>query len=496
MLQLPPTLSSICDFTLECLDRIVLTAVPQGIEYPQAYINHLRFIGIDPIHHTDWAQGHRDSLVQYLTAMTSGAKLTIIKSHTIGRKDDYVKALLENNGYKEGLICVIGSMERCKTYYFAKTKKVRMLPIYFSSNKCMFYYVYFYHHDLGIVQLRLQSYAPFYCQIIINGHRILERMLIQQGIRHSRRDNAFETIDDPCKAQDLADSITSDYIETRIRPLIFKAFPTLKTIGLPLRITIRQVEFSMDIVTRTVSFTEMMPAIISRLSIFNPDDISRMLYYVPNAKNHASLKKYETEYGSCIRFSAAESSLKLYDKGPRILRTETTCNNIASMKGYRTIVHKDGTKEKKVGRLSKHISSLETFVSLARLSNRRFIERLGTIIATVYSMDRVDAVSERVVVNNRSIKGFSFYNTADRAVVIAVANPAYDIQGFSRRMLLTRLPLLSPYQASYALKRLHAHGLTKKIAHTHRYHLTKEGRSVLSAMQIINKELVLPTMAA
>lgn len=496
MLQLPQTLSRICDFTLECLDRIVLTAVPQGIEYPQAYINHLRLIGVDPLHHTDWAKGHRDTLVQYLSALASGAKLQIVKSTTLRRKDDYVKDLLEKSNYREGLICVISSMERCKTYFYAKTKKVRMLPIYFSSNKCMFYYVYYYHHDLGIVQLRLQSYAPFYCQIIVNGHRILERLLIEQGIPYTRRDNAFETIDDPCKAQELADAITSEYIESRIRPLIYKSFPTLKSINLPLRITIRQVEYSTDIISRSVSFTKMMPDIISKASIFNPDTISRMLFYVPNSANHSSLKKYETEFGSCIRFSSAASSLKLYDKGHRILRAETTCNDIAKMKGYRTIVHKDGSKEQKVGLLSKHISSLETFVSLARLSNRRFIERLGTIVSNIYSMDRIDAVTERVMINDRSVKGFSFYNAADRAVVISVSNPAYDIQGFSRKMLLKHLPHLSPYQASYALKRLHAHGLTKKIAHTRRYYLTKEGRSVLSAMQILNKEIVLPSIAA
>jgi len=470
--------------------------VPQGIEYPQAYINHLRFIGVDPLHHTDWAKGHRDTLVQYLSALTAGAKLQIVKSASIRRKDDYVKDLLEKSSFKEGLICVISSMERCKTYYYAKTKRVKMLPIYFASNKCMFYYVYYYHHDLGIVQLRLQSYAPFYCQIIVNGHRILERMLIQEGIPYTRRDNAFETIDDPCKAQQLADTISAEYIEPRIQTLLHQSFPTLKTIGLPLRLTIRQIEFSTDIVSKTVSFTKMMPDIISKASIFNPDTISRMLFYVPNSANHASLKKYETEFGSCIRFSSSDSSLKCYDKGPRILRAETTCNNIAKMKGYRTIVHKNGTKEKKVGPLSKHISSLGTFVSLARLSNSRFIERLGTIISKTYSMDRIDAIGERVIVNNRSVKGFSFNNAADRAVVISVSNPVYDIQGFSRRMLLDSLPHLSPYQASYALKRLHAHGLTKKIAKTRRYHLTKEGRSVLSAMQILNKEIVLPTIAA
>lgn len=497
MMDLPRALSRICDFTLECLDRVVLTVVPQGIEYPQAYINHLRSIGIDPLEHTEWARGHRDSLENHLSAVVAGNACEILDGNKIGRKDDHVKNVLAQRGYHDGLICVIRSMERCQTYYYAKTKTIRMLPIYFKSNKCIYFYVYYYHRDLGIVQLRIQTYAPFYCQIIVNGHRILERKLIEKGIRYTCRDNAFEAIDDPCTAQELADTITSEYVESRIRPMLFKFFPFLKTIDLPLRFTIRQVEYSADIVTnQNTSFTELMPDIIRNMAIFEPPDIARMHIHVPNAQGKAALRKYETKFGSCLRFSAGDSSVKLYDKGPRILRCETTCNNIAKLKGYRTVTHRNGSKTKKVAKLSKHISSLETFVNIARHVNHRLLDRLGPIIEKTYSIKRLDTVCVPVRHKDRSVRGFSFFNRADREVVQTLANPANDIHGFSRKMLLKRLPHLTPYQASYAMKRLHVHGLTKKIANSRRYFITKEGRYVISTMMIVSKEVILPSMCA
>lgn len=497
MIELPSALSRICRFTLECLDRIVLTGVPQGIEYPQAYINHLRSIGLDPLNHIDWASEHRESLENHLKAIVSGAKKEILDGNKIGRKDDHVKALLENRGHRDGLICVIRSMERCRTYYYAKTKTVNLLPIYFKSNKCTYFYVYYYHHELGIVQIRIQTYAPFYCQVIVNGHRILERMLTENNIKHTCRDNAFETIDNPVAAQDLANTITSQYIESRVRPLLFRFFPFLKTIDLPIRFTIRQVEYSADIISdgRT-SFTDMMPHIIGKLAVFQPQDISRLLIDVPKAKNKAAFKKYETEFGSCLRFSAGDSSVKLYDKGPNILRCETTCNDITKLKGFRTITHKNGDKSKKVARLSKHISSLETFVGIARLVNHRLIDRLGPVIATAYSISELDKVCMPIKHKNKSVRGFSFFNTEDRQIVQTLANPANEIHGFSRKMLLKQIPKLTPYQASYAMKRLHVHGLTKKLANSHRYFITKEGRTLLSTMMIVTKEVILPSMCA
>lgn len=497
MIELPPSLSTISDFTLECLDRIVLTVVPQGIEYPQAYINHLRSIGIDPLHHADWASEHRDSLENHLKAIVTGIHSEIFNGNKIGRKDDFVKELLDKQNYREGLICVIRSMERCQTYYYAKTKLVRLLPIYFKSNKCIFFYVYYYHHELGIVQIRIQTYAPFYCQIIVNGHRILERMLIEKGIPHACRDNAIESVDDPNSAQELANGITSEYIESRVRPLIFRFFPFLKTINLPLRFTIRQVEYSADIISNgKVSFTDTMPNIIGKLAIFQPQDIARLLIDVPKAQDKVAFRKYETEFGSCVRFSAADSSVKLYDKGPNILRCETTCNDITKLKGYRTITHKNGNKSKKIARLSKHISSLETFVGIARHVNHRLIERLGPIIATSYSLAKLDKVCLPIKHQDRSVRGFSFFNTDDRQIVQTLANPANDIHGFSRKQLMKELPHLTPYQASYAMKRLHVHGLTKKLANSHRYFITKEGRTVLSTMMIVSKEVILPSMCA
>lgn len=497
MVEIPTALASLSGGILECLDRLVLTVIPQGIEYPQAYINHLRGIGVNPYEHTAWASGHRDKLESYLKSLAAGAGMEILSANDIGRKDDKVKDILTQRGHKFGLICIIKGMERCRSYYYAKTKQVKGLPLYFKSNKCMHFYVYVFHEALGLVQIRIQTYAPFYCQIIVNGHRILERSLLQHGIEHKTRDNAFEFIADFPRAQELANSISSQMIESLTIPLVYQYFPFLKEIGLPLRYSIRQVEWSTDIIAKAdCHYTTRMADIIARLALFEPDDIARFMVKIPCAEKKASLRKYETEFGSCIRFSAGDSSVKLYDKGTKIFRIETTCLNISTLRGYRTTTHKDGKQSKGVNYLSKHISSLELFINIASYTNQRFIQRLGSILSTTYNMSDLDRITERMSVNGISVRGFSFFDRKDRDALLAVANPANDVSGFKRNTLIKKLPGTTPYQASYIIKRMRIHGLIKKIPQTNRYHLTKDGRTVITTMHILTAEQILPRMCA
>ena len=50
--------------------------------------------------------------------------------------------------------------------------------------------------------------------------------------------------------------------------------------------------------------------------------------------------------GSKIKHSMGEVSIKMYDKYGKILRIETTTNNLSFFKHYRTVEHRDGTKSK------------------------------------------------------------------------------------------------------------------------------------------------------
>src|SRR5258707_6476316 len=78
------------------------------------------------------------------------------------------------------------------------------------SGKCLHYYFYFIDAELGLVYLRVPTWAPFRLQFYCNGHSWLARQLTAEGIGFTAADNVFIRIDDWQRAQDLADRLSPD----------------------------------------------------------------------------------------------------------------------------------------------------------------------------------------------------------------------------------------------------------------------------------------------
>src|SRR5207249_270937 len=78
----------------------------------------------------------------------------------------------------------------------------------FDYGKCLHYYFYFKDEKLGYGFVRVPTWCPFRLQVYVNGHSILENKLKEAGIKYTMIDNAFDSISDIDKAQQLADEIS------------------------------------------------------------------------------------------------------------------------------------------------------------------------------------------------------------------------------------------------------------------------------------------------
>ncbi len=74
------------------------------------------------------------------------------------------------------------------------------------------YYFYFMDAELGLIHLRVPTWAPFRLQVYCNGHRRLARQLAAEGIAFTTADNAFTRIADWQRAEDLADEFSPDHL--------------------------------------------------------------------------------------------------------------------------------------------------------------------------------------------------------------------------------------------------------------------------------------------
>ena len=77
----------------------------------------------------------------------------------------------------------------------------------------------------------------------------------------------------------------------------------------------------------------------------------------------------------------------------------------------------------------------------------------------------------------------------------AIASGEFTISGFQNKHLRDRLPGKSSAQISRTIKRLHVHGLIRKIGHTYKYYLSKFGSQLITMGLKLKELVIIPSLA-
>ena len=78
--------------------------------------------------------------------------------------------------------------------------------------------------------------------------------------------------------------------------------------------------------------------------------------------------------GTCIKHRFGKTGVKMYDKFGRVLRLETTTNNVSFFKHHRKVEHRDGHATRELEALKKTIYSLIDLRQILLGCNRRYLE--------------------------------------------------------------------------------------------------------------------------
>src|SRR5439155_26783319 len=113
-------------------------------------------------------------------------------------------------------------------------------------------YFYFIDAELGLVYLRVPTWAPFRLQFYCNGHSWLARRLTAEGIGFTAADNAFIRIDDLQRAQDLADRLSPVRLHAVLDRYAAQCCPVLEVFRQSYHWSLMQVEYATDLVFRSV----------------------------------------------------------------------------------------------------------------------------------------------------------------------------------------------------------------------------------------------------
>jgi hypothetical protein len=484
---------------LGCYDRVVLSGTLMAIAHPEAMAGVLRRAGIRCFDLEQYVEPIREQIRKNAERLAAehGLQIQYLPKHNT-RKEEIVAEVLARRGPLPGLVHIMSAMETCTTYQPWHDKAAGRTGVKFKSGKCLHYYFYFLDPELGLCYVRVPTWAPYRLQVYFNGHHWLASRLKQARINYRLEDTAFVEIADWARAQELSDEFSVLGLHQKLAAFARRYCPPSTRFTDGYHWSVMQSEYALDIVFRRAEDLRPLYEEISRQAVLavRIDEMARFWDKRLSAEAKASSRFFTRVEGTCIRHHLGRQSLKMYDRGGRILRIEATSNDITFFHHHRKVVHRDGSSEYKVAALKKSIYSLTDLAGLMAAACRRYLDFVGTLedrSAQRHDLDHISrpAHDERA----RSWRGFNFFLTEDLTVLLALLRGEFTLNGLSGRRLRAQLIGKTPGQIARILKRLRLHGLIRKVGHTYRYYLTSLGRRALVAARKLTEFVLIPSLA-
>ena len=324
-------------------------------------------------------------------------------------------------------------------------------------------------------------------------------VLKREGIDYAQADNAFLRIADLDRAQALADAFSPDVLHQRLDHYAQWLCPVLDVFRQDYHWSIRQAEYSTDLMFRSEHTLVPLYDAISRQAVLaaNAERVSGFLgkKVTPQLAQEIGSRLSTRIEGRCIKHYMGTAGVKVYDKFSRILRVETTVNDLSFFKHHRKVEHKNGHATRELAPLKKTIYSLIDLREILQGCNQRYLAFLSSLDDPSAGERDLQRLSQPRVGADPGVRGLNFFDANEQTLLRALQHGKFNIHGWRRADLIKYLNI-TPSAMSRQLKRLRVLGLIKKVTHTYRYYLTRIGRAAIAAACSLTRFNIVPAMAA
>lgn len=486
---------------LSCFDRIIIQGTLPELCYARGMTRYLNARGIRIFDYATWAEPLRERIRTNAESLAAahGLRIEFIRKLKSFRKEERIQQILAQRGTQPGLVHIFSAMESCSSYRPWHDKRTGQTFLQPDSGKCLHYYFYFIDPSLGLCYLRVPTWAPFRLQFYCNGHHLLAAKLAARGIAYQLVDNAFVELADFATAQRLADELRVTALHHALNRFARTYCPVLTPLGVTYHWSVLQVEYATDLIfTDAAALADLYePLIRTAVHAVKADQVATFLGRKLTQKFRGELgTDFSTRWqGTRIKHHMGPVAIKMYDKFRRVLRIETTANNVSFFKHHRQVEQKDGRRVMKLAPVRKTIYSLAPDLrGLLLAANLRYLAFLADLDDPGPGLKALRKVCEPTHDHGRTYPGLNFFRAADQALITALVRGEFLVSGLRNKDLRT-LTGKTVSQISHLFKRLRLHGLLKKIAHSYKYYLTDFGRHVLLTALKLQHLVLIPALA-
>lgn len=495
--------------TLSGFDRLVFRGIPRRISFVEGmwhylHANDVLLKGFGP--HVE-AVTERIRTASTAEAQRRGRPIRYLPSNAID-KNEIARQIAEQDSIEQGLVCVLSSVEPCRTYEIHRNAASQKLELRACWRKCLFLYHYWNDPVFGWMNARIQTWFPFDIQICVNGREWLGTMMRREGLSFVAAGNCFPLVEDWQAAQRLLDeqlrTSWPDSLGAIARQLNPEHDEIFGKYSAPYYWTTYQSEWAVDVVFRNKKdLSRLYPRLVHHgMTSFSCADVIRYLGrqtrldgQIPrNFSGQVVTDLKCREEGVRLKHHVNGNSVKLYDKAftavGNVLRFETTIQNADDFRVFRP---KEGGPEgeKAWRQLRGGIADLHRRAEISRKATERYADAYSVVEEDATLEDLIRRLEQHAVWRGRRVRALRPFGD-DTPLLKAVNRGEFTISGFRNRDLqaiLFSTPATSPAEhrrrsaaVSRKLRLLRAHGLITKVPHTHRYQLTPRGRKAITAI--------------
>ena len=495
---------------LHGLDRVRFRATLRPLFSPNGPEVYLNYCQVLIKNFKGFAQGLSDRVkkLAYERFQQAGRPNIYLPTAALN-KEALIQELIAKDHLKEGPIALLSCVEPCLTFRVRSDHQTKMIHLVMESAKCTHLYHYYQHPEIGLMNIRVQTWFPFSVDVCLNGRQWLARQMDRAGIGYQQRDNCFIWVEDGAAVQELLDEQLRTDWPALMNSFLELAHPlhgeiTAPMAGLSYYWSASQSEYATDVLfDQAAQLQKLYPKFIRHaISTFQSPDVLRFLgRKVPQSsgKAHAgftgqvSSRLQERPEGVRIRHTLNGNSLKMYDKEGSVLRVETTIVRPGEFSVYRA---KEGEPEGQLRwrSLRKGVCDMYRRGQVCRAANHRYLEALASVTGSSSLLQEAAEVCRPITRHGKRYRGLNALADKDHALLLAVSRGEFALAGLRNADLRA---LLYPAQGaktdqrqirrtSAAITRklalLRAHGLLRKLPRTHRYQLTAKGRRIFTAL--------------
>jgi len=507
---------------LSGFDRLVLRGSLRLFVYAKGLLKYLCHRGIKL---KDFGRHSRELsdriIAASLAPVEQAGRPVIYLPGSRNRKEDIAREIAQRDRIEEGTICVLKTVELCRSYEVAGNRQTRQIELRPRQRKCLHLYHYLIHPLFGFMHVRLQTWYPFDLQVCLNGREWLARELDAAGMGYVRQGNCFTHLDNLVVAQRLMDR----QLRAPWKRLLGRLVRSIHPVSQEFRIrwpdgtcrlidyywTTPQTEWASDVM---FSSRDALVPLYERLvrhgmSSYGPGDVLRFFgrRVTSNGQPWSNFAgeittdvKTRAE-GVRIKHRVNGNTLKVYDKGS-VLRFEAT---LYQPRDFRVFRRPEGNPDAapRWMPLRQSLADLRRRAEVSQAANERLMEAQAAVEAPQALKDLVGKLCQPVVrpgrekpdgtrCRARRFRALHPLAEEDARLLTAVSRPEFAQNGLRNRDLRPLLFSANPRhdrerkRQSAAVSRkialLRAHGLMRKVPHTHRYVLTNLGREAITAL--------------